>query len=110
MKTAVYLGKGNTFNVSEYKGYESFTKDNFLLISNSSTSLAYNVYQNNLQCVYGTATFGLPDVTYDCNNGIFSCSNYSLKINGAWYNIGNTAGALTSSGPTYVIPDVYLIY
>ena len=103
-KQVVLLGDtGNTYDLTQYDGYENFTVDNFIIVTpNTNTSSgSHTATKTNISA---TATFTAPSVSYNETTGSLSTTNGGLKVFsdlGDWHNIDHT---------TTLVGKVYLYY
>ena len=73
----VHLGEGQTFDVSNYEGYEDFTMDNFLIKSTTNGTIG---------TVSNTGSYTVSagiSKSYDSSTGILSCS-FNGRITGGF--------------------------
>ena len=114
--TVIYLGTGNSFNLTSYEGYEKFTADNFIVevYSGSVSSGHLDRYNGTLSCetsCYATGSYTLSK-TYNASSGVLTVN---AKVNDAsstgWTSLNPTTNHTggTSSNSTALSKKVYLI-
>lgn len=76
-----YLGTGNSFNVSDYPGYKNFTKDNFIIGTNSAFSNGVPYGPTGSAVIGGSIyTKQIGSCAYNNSDGILTINPYTLGI------------------------------
>lgn len=76
-----YLGTGNSFDVSDYPGYKNFTKDNFIIGTNSTFSSGVPYGPTGSAVIGGSIyTKQIGSCTYNSSDGILTIKPYTLGI------------------------------
>ena len=100
-RTVVLLGSSNSYNLSQYEGYQDFTEDNFLIeVKGLSTSgYTQSGYSGNIGCS-ATVT-----KTYNASTGALSITKTSCAQTNT-----SSGGSVTNKITTSISYNVYLIY
>lgn len=109
----VKLGSGTSYNVSSYKGYKNFTKDNFI-VKIKSVSISNRMSQSSHNSGMGMSAPGTasntvtPSVNYNASTATVTIGNLSGTCNNKYEP---TATITASSNVTVTASiDVYLVY
>lgn len=109
----VKLGSGTSYNVSSYKGYKNFTKDNFI-VKIKNISITNQMVQSShsssmgVSAPFTTSGTVTPSVSYNASTGTVTISNLSGTCNNSYYPTTTITSASNVTVTASV--DVYLVY
>lgn len=109
----VKLGSGTSYNVSSYKGYKNFTKDNFIVKINSiavSDTMGQSSHNSGMGMrAPGTSSMSVvPSVTYNASTGAVAIGNLSGTCNNGFEPTSTVTASSTVTVTASI--DVYLVY
>ena len=101
-RTIIYLGNSNSYNLSNYEGYQDFTINNIIVevLSISTSGYTQSGYSGNISCAANISK------TYNPSTGALTIGNLSCSQ----INTATTGGSVTNSITTSISYKVYLIF